>query len=92
MIDLIERQAATDVIRKMQTYKLFEDGDKLVNQAEVMTELMLLPPAKPQYESITAEDFAKTMSASTPYGFMVWHGEALELMVKQGFVICKKTM
>jgi hypothetical protein len=45
-----------------------------------------------EYEPVTAEDFAKTMSENTLYGFMAWHGEALELIERQGFVICKKTM
>ena len=91
MDDLISRQAAKDAVRRLQTYKLHEDDDMiLVDKADVQTELMLLPPAKQQYEPVTAEDFAKTMSESTLYGFMVWHGEALGLMVKQGFVICKK--
>ena len=55
MSDLIERQAAIDVIRAMQTYKLFA-GDELilVDKAGVMTELMMLPPA--QTEIITCKD------------------------------------
>lgn len=48
--------------------------------------------AEPEYEPVTAEDFAKTMSENTLYSFMAWHGKALELMERQGFVICKKTM
>ena len=51
-----------------------------------------LPSAQPEYEPVTAEDFAKTMSENTLYGFMAWHGEALTLMKEQGFVICEKTM
>lgn len=49
MSDLIERQTAIDVIRAMQTYKLFA-GDELilVDKAGVMTELMMLPPAQPE--------------------------------------------
>jgi len=50
------------------------------------------PSAQPEYEPVKAEDFAKTMSENTIYNFMAWHGEALELMERQGFVICKKTM
>lgn len=50
------------------------------------------PSAQPEYEPVTAKDFAKTMSENTLYGFMAWYGEALELMERQGFVICKKTM
>ncbi len=45
---LIERSKAVDLVGKMQTYKLFEDGDKLVNQAEAMTGIMLLPSAQPE--------------------------------------------
>ena len=50
------------------------------------------PSAQPEYEPVKAEDFAKTMSENTIHGFMAWHGEALELMERQGFVICKKTL
>ena len=47
MGDLIERQEATDALRKMQTYKLFSGDDMLlIDQAGAMTELMLLPPAE----------------------------------------------
>lgn len=47
MSDLISRQDAIDTIRKFQTYKLFEkDNMLLVDQAEVMTELMMLPSAE----------------------------------------------
>ena len=49
MIDPIDRQAAIESIRKMQTYKLCE-GDEmiLVDKAEVQTELMMLPSAQPE--------------------------------------------
>ena len=50
------------------------------------------PSAQPEYVPVKAEDFAKTMSENTLYGFMAWYGEALELMERQGFVICKKTL
>ena len=47
--DCISRQAATDALRKMQTYKLFSGDDMLlIDQAGAMTELMLLPPSEPQ--------------------------------------------
>ncbi len=47
--DLISRQAAIDVLRKMQTYKMFSGDDMLlIDQAGAMTELMLLPPAEPK--------------------------------------------
>lgn len=49
MSDLIERQAATDALRKMQTYKLFSGDDMLlIDQAGAMTELMMLPSAQPE--------------------------------------------
>lgn len=48
-MDLISRQAATDALRKMQTYKIFSGDDMLlIDQAGAMTELMLLPPAEPK--------------------------------------------
>jgi len=49
MSDPIERQAAMDALRKMQTYKLFSGDDMLlIDQAGAMTELMMLPPAEPK--------------------------------------------
>lgn len=46
--DVISRQKSIDAVRVMQTYKLSEGDDMLlVDQAEVMTELMMLSPAKP---------------------------------------------
>ena len=47
MDDTVSRQEATDALRKMQTYKMFEGDDVLlIDQAAAMTELMLLPPAE----------------------------------------------
>ena len=47
MDDLIDRQAAIDALRAMQTYKLFAGDDMLlIDQAGAQTELMLLPPAQ----------------------------------------------
>ena len=47
--DSISRQAATDALRKMQTYKLFSGDDMLlIDQAGAMTELMMLPSAQPE--------------------------------------------
>ena len=49
MDDTVSRQEATDALRKMQTYKMFEEDDVLlIDQAGAMTELMLLPPAEPK--------------------------------------------
>ena len=46
MDDTVSRQMATDALRKMQTYKLFQGDDVLlIDQAGAMTELMLSPPA-----------------------------------------------
>ena len=50
-----------------------------------------LPPAQSEYEPVTAENLAKTMSKNSLYNFVAWHQEALTLMKEQGFVICKKT-
>lgn len=60
---------------------------------KLMRDSAELLSAQPEYELVTAEDFAKTMSENTIYSFRAWHSMALlELMEKQGFVICKKTM
>lgn len=49
MKDLIDRQAAINAIRAMQTYKLFAGDDLiLVDQAGAQTELMMLPSAEPK--------------------------------------------
>lgn len=49
MKDLIERQAAIDALRAMQTYKLFAGDDMLlIDQAGAQTELMMLPSAQPE--------------------------------------------
>ena len=58
----------------------------------IIDRFMAFASAQPEYEPVTAEDFAKTMSENTIWQFAVWHGEALALMKEQGFVICKKAM
>lgn len=68
---------------------LYDNPTLVTSLHKILSEL---PPAEPEYEPVKAEDFAKTMSENTFYSFMAWHGEALELMERQGFVICKKTM
>jgi hypothetical protein len=83
-MELIERRAAIDLWEKYHP-------TIAVDAMQYDAELRQLPPAQQQYEPVTAEDFAKTMSENTLYCFMVWHGEALELMERHGFVICKKT-
>lgn len=45
----ISRTQAIDALRAMQTYKLGAGEDMLlIDQAEAQTELMMLPPAKPE--------------------------------------------
>jgi hypothetical protein len=83
--DQISRQDAIRIVDSIDTWQAGWRGDAIEN-------LKALPPAQPEYEPVKAEDFARTMSKNTIYGFMAWHGEALELMEMQGFVICKKTM
>ena len=58
----------------------------------IIDRFMAFASARKEYEPVTAEDFAKTMSENTLYQYMVWHGETLALMKEQGFVICKKAM
>ena len=79
--DTISRQAAIDAVIK-------RDANCGIDSAEV---LKALPSAQPEYEPVSAEDFAKMMSEVSLYNFVTWHQEALTLMKKQGFVICKKT-
>lgn len=44
MTGMIDRQAAIDALRAMQTYKLSEGDDMLlIDKAEAQTELMMLP-------------------------------------------------
>ena len=48
MSDLISRQAAIELVRKMQTYRLSAGEEMiLVDKAEVLTELMMMPSAEP---------------------------------------------
>lgn len=82
MNDTIYRQAAIDACLRVRELRAYDE----------IEEIKALPPAQQQYEPVTVEDFAKTMSENTPYSFMAWYGTALELMKEQGFVICKKTM
>ena len=89
--DLIYRQAAIRWVKtECNPYGKptldFESGKKVIEHLEQM------PPAQPEYKPVTAEDFARTMSENTLYGYLAWHGEALALMKGQGFVICKKTI
>ena len=93
-MDLIDRQVAIDAVKAMEdkSGKGEIAGFYNVILERVIDKLNDLPSAQPEYEPVKAEDFAKTMSENTLYGFITWHGEALELMERQGFVICKKTL
>ena len=91
MDDTISRQAAIAVADSSDYVGLSVEDVKKVTD-EVVKMLKQLPSAQPEYEPVTAEDFAKIMSENTLYNFVTWHQEALTLMERQGFVICKKTM
>lgn len=88
--DCISRQAAIDLAEEVETKRL--KGEIDLTYAPMVKGLTQLPPAQPEYEPVKAEDFAKTMSENTLYSYIAWHGEALALMERQGFVICKKKM
>ena len=103
--DLISRKAAIDglnvgaeVLRRVLAdtdivgaeREKFKWGLGLLESC--ISDMKELPSAQQEYEPVTAEDFVKTMSENTLYGFMAWHGEAIALMKEQGFVICKKTI
>ena len=91
MDDTISRTAAIDALCR-RCDLVAEDDEPCTKKCNDIKILEKLPSAKPEYEPVKAEDFAKTMSENTLYGFMAWYGEVLELMEKQGFVICKKTL
>jgi len=89
--DTISRQAAIELAMK---YCPDDDGAVQCDGdiRELLDELENLPPTQPEYEPVTAEDFARAMSETSVYSYMAWHSEALALMEGQGFVICKKTI
>ena len=62
------------------------------DKSVTLNDIMRFPSAKPEYEPVTAEALAKTMSENTLYNFMAWHNVAFTLMNEMGFVICKRTM
>ena len=86
---------ALDCVSRQAVAKWLERWDGYVDK-DIIERMKLrvidIPSARQEYEPVTAEDFAKTMSENTLYGFMAWNGEALALMKEQGFVICKKAM
>jgi len=99
MMDLIDRQAAIDAVQQHRKGVLgsyeYDEGVAFVYAAahnHIIEVIKRLPSAQQEYEPVTAEDFAKTMSENTLYSFMGWHGKALTLMKEYGFVICKRTM
>ena len=84
--DTIYRQSAIETVSKALkgTFVEYQEiAEKMINK---------IPSAQQQYEPVTAEDFAKTMSENSLYNFVAWHQEALTLMKEQGVVTCKKTM
>jgi hypothetical protein len=98
--DTISRQVVVDTVHKT-ILGFFSDKDGAMTDTEktllsvnkaICDGVRALPSAQPEYWPVTAEDFAKTMSENTLYGYMAWHGEAITLMNEMGFVICKKTM
>lgn len=93
--DVISRAAAIEVIDAVfpvDPMKSEYAQGIACGAALAKTYIEQLPPAQQQYEPVTAEDFAKTMSENSLYNFVAWHQEALTLMKEHGFVICKKTM
>ena len=92
MNDLISRQAAIDEVKRLNDVAWENWKETRISANTMIDALKELPSAQQQYEPVTVKDFAKTMSENTLYGFMGWYGVALDLMEKQGFVICKKTM
>lgn len=94
--DLISRQQAVEALGEAPKYKqriikTYAEG-RNDQWFDDVAKLTLLPSAHPEYEPVTAEDFAKVMSENTIWQFAAWYGRALALMKEQGFVICKKTM
>ena len=98
--DTISRQVVVDTVHKT-ILGFFSDKDGAVTDTEktllsvnkaICDGVRALPSAQPEFEPVTAEDFAKTMSENTIWEFAAWYGEALALMKGHGFVICKKTM
>lgn len=83
--DAISRQEAIDVVNNVDNLDAKAKGGICIT-------LMGLSSIQPEYEPVTAEDFAKTMSENTLWHFISWHNEALTLMERYGFVICKKVI
>lgn len=90
MDDVVYRQQAIDAL--CNDYCGGHQDCKYYPNCENLKSIEQLPSVQQEYEPVTAEDFAKTMSENTIWQFAVWHGHALTLMKEQGFVICKKAM
>ena len=84
--DVISRQAVLDMAYA------YGNGWEPEGYCVNVEDIQALPSAQPEYKPVTAEDFAKIMSENTTYNFVAWHQEAITLMDKMGFVICKKMM
>ena len=93
MDDLISRREAIKVVRASCHWD-YHWASKSPNDimSDAVNALKGLPSAQPEYEPVTLEDFARTMSEITVWGFAAWQGWALALIKDQGFVICKKMM
>ena len=99
MKDVIYRQDATNALKEIikNVSNNYTELDPMVMAGcgfieDCIYELESLPSAQQEYKPVTMEDFAKTLSENTLYGFMAWHGEAFTLIKEMGFEICKKTM
>ena len=81
MSDLISRQAILKHIEKIRHgVQMMDDTHRagIIMNGMYLCEKAVInqPSAQPEYEPVKAEDFAKTMSENTLYGFMAWYGEA----------------
>ena len=70
--------------------KSMDEFRQLAEWLKELVERRKLESIQQKYEPVTAEDFAKTMSETSTYSYMAWYSEALSLMKRTGFVICKK--
>ena len=89
---IIYKRAAIDAVHKEFDDCVVWDESGMTTANAVEEIIDSVPPAQPEYVPVKLEDFAKIMSENTLYSFMSWYGEALELMERYGFVICKKTI
>lgn len=71
MSDLISRQAAIEAVRNMQPVDTEYDAT-LIDKAEVMTELMMMPPAQHEY---TEQDIREQFNAGYACGMRAAQSE-----------------